>query len=681
MNLPERVTRALIRDVTLPEIGTIALITLTNQQDAPTTLGPTGLQNLGEAFDQVENRDRELAGVAITGKPHVFCVGADLKHAGSVTEPRQARDVAELGHRQFQRLANLPVPSAAFINGPAIGGGLELALHADYRTGASTVRALSLPEVSLGLIPGWGGAWLLPQLVGPAAALQIMLHNPLRNNRQLSSAEALELGLIDAQFDPADFLECSLAWFGAVITGKVTPHRRQMSRATEPWAAAVAAGAQFAEQRTGGQSPAAQKILELVSQARTAPREAGFQAEEDALTELMFTPEFAASMYSFGLVQAAKKPSPTPLAQPITKVGIVGAGLMARQIALLVARKVKVPVVLTDQNSERLTEGLKWIGEEVARLQATNRLSAFAGRRITAEVTAGSLQDFADCDLVLEAVNEELGLKQKVFADLALVVSAHCLLASNTSSLSLSAMASVIPHPGRFLGLHFFNPVAIMPLVELGRTAASSDTALDSARQLIHSLGKITIEVADSPSFVVNRLLGRMSSETGRLADQGIPLLAIDQALSGLAPMPPFVLTGLVGPAIALHNCASLAAAFPTRFAVPSNLKELVAAGLPGYYLPGKPGKLDPRFLAVAPRVPVTELSAADIRTAVLRGLAEEVTQILDEGTVSSAAEIDLALLTGAGFSWWNGGITALLTRRGLLPPGRDSRSNPEIPG
>ncbi|MGL5829738.1 MAG: enoyl-CoA hydratase/isomerase family protein, partial [Angustibacter sp.] len=212
-------TRALRRDLALPGVGTIALITLDNGQDhtRPTTLDAEALHSLGATLDQVAADTDELAGVAITGKPHVFCVGADLTHAAGVRTAQQARDIAELGHQHFRRMAELPVPTAAFLNGPTLGGGLELALHADYRTCTANIRALGLPEVALGLIPGWGGSWLLPTLIGPAPALDIMLHNPLRLNRQLTAAQALELGVVDATFDPATFLEESLAWFAEVI--------------------------------------------------------------------------------------------------------------------------------------------------------------------------------------------------------------------------------------------------------------------------------------------------------------------------------------------------------------------------------------------------------------------------------------------------------------------------------
>ncbi|MFN8190648.1 MAG: 3-hydroxyacyl-CoA dehydrogenase NAD-binding domain-containing protein [Nocardioidaceae bacterium] len=667
----ERVTDAKLRKVTLPHgAGVMGLITLDNGEDhtKPNTFGPRGLLALNAAIDAAL-ADDEITSLGVTGKPFILAAGADLTSiAGG--GPDAVRVVAELGHAVFRKLGEGGKPSFGFVNGLALGGGLEVALHCTYRTVMDSAPALGLPEVMLGLIPGWGGAFLVPNLVGADAAVTLVLENPLSQGRTLTGQQAFDLGLADACFSGADYLEQSLLWAAGVLTGAITVERPEVDRG-EAWDAAVARARQIADSKTGGASPAAYRAIELIDAARSGDRDQGFAAEDEALEAMSRTPELLASLYSFDLVQKrAKRPAGAPdrsLARPVTKVGIVGAGLMASQLALLFCRRLEVPVVLSDLDQARVDKGVGYVHAEIDKLAAKGRLSADKANRLRALVTGvvDKADAFADADFVVEAVFEEMKVKKAVFADVEKVVSAECVLATNTSSLSITEMAADLEHPERVVGFHFFNPVAVMPLLEIVQGDATDDATLATAFATGKALKKTTILVKDSPSFIVNRLLGRFMSEVGRIVDEGTPVAVADGAFGGVAPMPPFMLLSLVGPAIALHNNETLAGAFPDRFYVSPALARVVAAGKSSYYLPD--GSIDPEVEALGeqPADPVA-LTAEEVRERTLAGLADEARRMLDDGVVVAPEDLDLAMITGAGFPFWNGGLTMLLDMSGI---------------
>ncbi len=492
----EVVTQAHVRYVTLPDVaGPIALITLDNGLDhtRPSTFGPAGLRNLLAAMDEIETHAPAVAAIAITGKPFVFSVGADLSFRASFTDPQAVRPAihafSELGHAAMRRIGagrlhGRKVPTFALVNGAALGGGLELALHCDYRAVSSAVRTLALPEVFLGLVPGWGGTQLLPNLVGADTAVTIAVANPLSQNRMLSAGQAVELGLADVLLEPADFLEEALRWAGRVIRGEIDPAAaRTPVRRGQAWADAVTRGRALADAKLHGAAPAAYRALKLIELAETADLDSGLAAEADALADVAVTEELVASLYAFDLVQKrAKRPVGGPdkaLARPVTKVGVVGAGLMASQLAALFAQRLEVPVVLTDIDQTRLDAGVAAVHAEIDNLLAKKKLSPDRASRLKASVTGSLTKDvFADADLVIEAVFEDLAVKRKVLAELEAVVSPTALLLTNTSALSISAMAAELTHPERVAGLHFFNPVAVLPLVEVVRGRQTDDAAI-----------------------------------------------------------------------------------------------------------------------------------------------------------------------------------------------------------
>ncbi len=688
----ERVTHSLVRDVLLENGDVLALLTLDNGEDhrRPTTLGRAGLSELRGAL--LVQQERAVAGeivaLAVTGKPGYLAAGADLGTMAEMTSSDRAREIATLGHDAYRLLGELGVPTFCFINGVALGGGLEVALHCTYRTVAADVRALALPETMLGLVPGWGGVTLLPRLVGAQAALSMIVEAPFAGNRMTNAATAVQIGLADVSLHPADFLERSIAWAGEVLAGTVVPARRPLDDA-ETWDRAVAAVRAQVDLRFAGATPAPLRALELVAEARTADLDTAFAAEDEALADLLLSDQLRAGLYAFDLTnRRARRPAGAPdpsHALPIRSVGIVGAGLMAVQLAVLVARRMRVPVVMREIDEERAAHGRETLRTSVDGLVAKGRIGAGEANRLVGSISVGTqLASFAPCDLVIEAVTEVLSVKQRVFAELEDVVRADTVLATNTSALSVTAMSEGLRRPERVVGLHFFNPVAQMPLVEVVRTALSSEQAVATAFAVAVACGKSAVGVADRPGFVVNRLLLRELAEVAAAVERGTPVEVADVALRPLGlPMGPFALMQLVGLPVTLHVLGTLHAALGDRYPLSPGLEALAAAGrrvVPAPDGRGSERAVDPGVQDAfgAPGGPQA-LDAAGVLDAVLAGLTEEVGLMLEEGVVSTPQDIDLCMILGAGFGFHLGGLVPHLDRTGwttrllgrrLLPAG-----------
>ena len=680
----EVVTSAKVRFLQHPGLaGEIALITLDNGHDhtRPSTFGPGGLASLDAALDEIAAHTPAPAAIAVTGKPFVFAVGADLSGVPSIADAATARTIAETGHRVFRRLKDSSVPTFAFVNGVALGGGLELALHCHYRTISGTA-AVAFPEAFLGLVPGWGGTQLLPNLIGIDPAVTVIVENALAQNKMTAAPKAADLGIADALFEPADFLERSLEWAVGVLDGSVQVSRPGIDRSA--WDDAIARARGIVAARTRNASPGAVRTVELLDLARNGVDgeafTAGTAAEDDALTELLMSDPLRASLYSFDLVnKRAKRPAGAPdrkLARPVTKVGVVGAGLMASQLAMLFVRQLTVPVVLTDIDQARVDKGVAYVHGELEKLAQRGRLDQDKLNRLKGLVTGSLSKDvFADADLVIEAVFEEMSVKQQVFSEIEAVVSDTCVLATNTSALSVTEMASKLEHPERVVGLHFFNPVAVLPLLEVVRAEQTDDATLANAFAVGRTLKKSCVLVADAPAFVVNRLLTRFLGEVTAAVEQGTPVAVAEKALDPLGlPMTPFELLSLVGPAVALHVAERMHEAFPDRFAVGEGLRKIVELGRSSVFV--EPGVVDPELAdAFTGEDPLSEEQVHD---RAVEALAQEIRLMLDEGVVQAVQDIDLCMILGAGWPFWLGGISAYLDRTGASEKVTGSRFLPE---
>ena len=673
----EVVTHSYVSDIKMPSGRTIALITLDNGKDhtRPNTLGPHTLLQFAQKLDDLKERakKKEIHGVAVTGKPYFLAAGADLSHVQDIKERKIGRLIAELGHYSLEKLDQLGVPSFVFINGLALGGGLEIALNANYRTINETAPAVALPEVFIGLIPGWGGAYLLPNLIGIRNSLKVILENPLKQNRMLKPQEVLELGIADKMFGSARFLEESLAWADEVIGGKKVKRKHEPGAVEKStmWGPAISIARSTVEEKLGKVPLSPYLALDLIAAAKSGSKEAAFRREDDAIEELIASDQFRASIYAFNLVQKhAKKPSGAPdkaLARKVSKVGVLGAGLMASQFALLFLRRLEVPVVITDVSQERIDKGIEYITSELDKLVEKGRLSQDNRNRYVGNLS-GSLDyaAFADCDWVIEAVFEELKIKQEVFAKIEEVVSEECILATNTSSLSVDAMAKSLKHPGRLVGFHFFNPVAVMPLVEVVRAKKSSDEAVATAMEVAKNLRKTAVITSDSAGFVVNRLLGYLLGEAMRAVDEGASFEEVASAIAPLGlPMNPFDLLELVGLKVGAHVLDSMHAFNKERFYASENLHKLAEHGkLLERDAKGKIKGYDKKAMEIVAGGKNAR-SAAEIFESVQVGLAKEVKLMLEEKVVQTPQDIDLCMIMGAAWPFHLGGITPYLDRSG----------------
>jgi 3-hydroxyacyl-CoA dehydrogenase/enoyl-CoA hydratase/carnithine racemase len=617
----------------LNRAGSVALVTIDNGEDyrKPTTLGRSAFESAVAVLDELERGDWTAA--VFTGKPFVFCVGADIDEFAKVGSATDALEGVRAGHGLFGRIRALPFPTVAAINGAALGGGLELALHCTARTLASNVRHIGFPEVALSIIPAWGGTQLLPKLIGPEAAARVIVLNPLRQNKLLTAPEAFELGIADRLIDPVEFVDESLAFARELASNSLL-----LAREEPDWSeleAVVRKTRSRIDDAVHGATRAPYVALDLIAGARDWPIEDGYVAEESAMAELLVSPQAQASAYAFTVVERrSKKPPNLPDAKPrrVQKVGIVGAGLMATQLATLFLRRLEVPVVLRDLDQARVDDALATIREEVG-----------ARKPFLATIVDGGTgwDQFAGCDLVLEAVFEELDVKRDVFAEVR-KVAPDAILATNTSSLSVEEM-------GADVGLHFFNPVAVLPLVEIVRTPETTDEQLATAWDIVKKLRKRGVLVGDAPAFVVNRVLTRMTTVLMDALEHGNTVEETDEAVLSLGlPMAPSVLLQMVGPQVANHVLETLHEAYPDRYPLSPTLASF-AAGNDEVVLTGDARR-----------------SVEQIREAALEVIADEVRHLLDEGVVPAAADVDACLILGAGYPFFLGGITKHLDETGI---------------
>ena len=674
----EVITHSFVRDVALPSGKTLALITLDNGRDhtRPNTLGPATLFELRDLLDALRERGArgEIQAVGVTGKPFILAAGADLSKVEEIPSREVAQLLPQLGHDTFGRLGDLGVPTFVFINGLALGGGLEIGLNANYRTVDASAAGIALPEVFLGIIPGWGGAYLLPNLIGIENALKVVVENPLKQNRMLKAPQAAELGIVDAIFPSVNFLEDSLAWADGVLSGTVEVKRPnqpgKIERAVK-WDAAIAIARKTLVSRIGTVAKSPYAALDLLKAAKSGTKADGFAREDQTLAELITGDQFHASIYAFNLVQKrAKRPAGAPdkaLAKRVTKVGVIGAGLMASQFALLFVRRLQVPVVITDLDQARVDKGVAYIHDEIGKLKDKGRISPDEANRLRALVTGTTDKSlFSDADWVIEAVFEELAVKQDVFAEIEQHISPEAVLATNTSSLSVEQIGAKLKHPERLVGFHFFNPVAVMPLIEVVNAPATDEATLSTAMVTAKNLRKNAVITRDTPGFVVNRVLAKLLGEAMRAVDAGTPFETVDEALAPLGlPMPPSVLLDLVGLKVGAHVLDTHHAAFPDRFYNSENLHKLADYGtLLEKDAKGKVKGIDKGALKTI-TVGNAPVKPEEILRRVEDGLADEIHRMLDDDVVHAAEDIDLCMVLGAGWPFQMGGVTPYLDRVG----------------
>jgi 3-hydroxyacyl-CoA dehydrogenase/enoyl-CoA hydratase/3-hydroxybutyryl-CoA epimerase len=644
------------------------------------------LRDLARALAEVE-RDATARGLVICGRePLVFCYGADVDSIAELETAEQARRVGRAGQEIFERLHRLGhraggrLVTVAAVGGPVPGGAYELCLACDHVVLAEDEKSrIGLPEVMLGIVPGWGGCQRLPRRVGVPKALQAILSGKLYAPRP-----ALKLGLVDRLTHP-QFLG-RVAGEIALGAQRLEPRRRGLWAYLidrNPLALALigARARRGVQEQTRGHYPAPLRALELVLAAPGTPLAQGLEREARVLGDLAVSQESRALVAIFRAGERSKqraRGAGGERAARFERAAVVGAGVMGAEIASLFATK-RLSTRLKDLSQAQLDAAQVAHERRVDRARQRRRLQPHQADAALdrLELTRTDL-GFGQCDLVLEAIAEVLAVKRQVLTDLAGRVRPDAVLATNTSSLSVDALAAELPRPERVVGLHFFNPVSKLPLVEVIRGRRTEPEVLRRAVQLAVDLGKTPVVCNDGPGFVVNRLLAPYLDEAMRLYETGSAPAELDRlALRFGLPMGPFALLDKVGLDIAAHTAQSLERALGPRLRATTLLQPLLAAhelgektglGIFVHRRRGKlrPGELNPRLRRPAEAPAFSPLSDDDRTDRLVLPMVNEAARLLAEGVVESAADLDLATVYGMGFPPFRGGVLRYADRRGL---------------
>jgi len=658
------------------------------------------LQELERVVDELAERPDLAILVLVSAKETNFIAGADLGLIAEVSDPLEAEAGSRFGQRVFAAWEALPFPTVAAIRGTTMGGGTELALASTYRVVSDwDGTRIGLPEIKLGILPGWGGSTRLPRLVGIEAALDMIL-----TGRTIRPKKALKMGLADALVPDARFLDCvrelAAGWAAEHADGK-RPQRggldvpfkvKALMLEKNPLGRRLLfdqARKQTAA-RTGGHYPAPLRAIEVVRTGIQDGLQAGFNAEAKAVAELATSKVAKSLIHVFQLMEAGKKASGVEAkgrkgeARDVGHLGVLGAGVMGGGIAQLAAAQ-QLPVRMKDIAEPALVSGMEHAAKVFGKQVHRHRLTAEQMRRKMAHIHPTlDYSGFGRVDLVIEAVVEKLEVKQAVFAEVAAQVGEETVLASNTSSLSIDRIGEKTPHPERVVGMHFFNPVDKMPLVEVIAGKKTAPWAANTVFALARRLGKTPVLVQDGPGFLVNRLLVFTLAEALWLLDEGHRIEDLDRIMKGWGmPMGPIALTDEVGIDVAVKVAHILHEAFGDRLPLPAWLDRVVEDGRlgkkngKGFYAyatekgPGKdrakrtePDRSVYALLGLQPTVENPDPTALIDR--MVLPMIDEAARCLEEGIVRTPGELDLAMIFGTGFPPFRGGLCRYADSRGL---------------
>lgn len=648
----------------------IATITI-DVQGVPMNVFNAGLMGeLQAAIERLE-RDPPRALAFRSGKPSGFLAGADVKEIRKLATEDEARAVLAHGQRFFDHIEQLPFPTVAVIHGPCLGGGLEFALACKFRIARDDAQTkIGLPEVLLGMIPGWGGTYRLPRLVGVRQGLRMILEGAT-----LTAAKAAKIGLVDQAVPPDDF-EDTVQWFIEQRAAGIS-----VRRPSRGLVGALLDGIgknlilSIARNKLGPKAkiyPALPAALRAVETGLREGHDAGLAAEREEFSKLVFGPVARNLIELFLRREQARKLSTwvaeenTP--RKVQKVAVVGAGVMGAGIAQLLAMN-GISVVLKDVNDEIATAGRQKVEKLTADAATKGVLSHDEANAVLRRVTATSTWDtILDADLAIEAVVEREDIKREVFRELSTRLRPDAVLTSNTSALSITRLAEGVEHPGRVGGLHFFNPVHRMQLVEVVRGRSTDDATVATLVELVRRLGKVPIVVSDSPGFLVNRILFPYLDEGVRLAIETGRGQAIDSAAEAFGmPMGPLALLDEVGIDVAAHVASSLVGLSNDPSPTPERLRLMVKDGAlgkksgRGFYKYEKGQRYLPTQWtwdgrSPAPAEPVAPGELSTVQKRLLYPLINEAAKCLDEGIVDQAWMVDLAMVLGTGFAPFRGG-------------------------
>jgi 3-hydroxyacyl-CoA dehydrogenase/enoyl-CoA hydratase/3-hydroxybutyryl-CoA epimerase len=619
--------------------------------------------------------DRELKRVVIaSGKPSIFIAGADVSEFSKATTEAQAAEYTRFGQQTFHRFSRLPQVTVAAINGACLGGGTELALSCDYRILSDSPRStIGLPEVKLGIFPAWGGTTKLPRLIGLPAALDIIL-----NGRSLDPRRARKAGLVDEVVAPSILIETAKSY-----AGKMEGKRSGRGR-TRAWIEGnpLARRIIFSKARksvldqTHGHYPAPLAAIDVMAVGLAGGVERGLAAEVERAAKLIMGDVAQNLVRVFFMMEESKKDRTGAAARDVRDVGVLGAGIMGGGIAQIVADKSDAQVRMRDINWNALAGGMKAAARVWKKRVERRRMTrAEMARKLARITTTTDWSGFAGADLVIEAVVENLDIKRQVLADFEGMARPDAIFATNTSTIPITEIAGGAQRPGQVVGMHFFNPVDRMPLVEVIRGERTSDVSMATVAAFARKLGKTVVICNDGPGFVVNRILGPYINEAGYLLEEGSSIESIDRAMLDFGmPMGPLSLLDEVGIDVAAKAAGILQQAFPKRMIPSTAVQKLLAdrrlgrKNGKGVYVwrDGKRQGPDETVYALLGRQPATTTDAAAMVERMVYVMVNEAALILDEKIVASAAELDLAMIMGTGFPPFRGGLVRYADSVGL---------------
>ena len=654
----------------------IALLTLDDPNKGANVLSSHVLEELSAHLDALEKR-ADVNGLVIrSGKPGSFIAGADLREfASSFDMPKQQiEEFCHRGRKLFQRLSQCPFVTVAAIDGICVGGGAELAIWCDRRVMADEPKTqFGFPEVKLGLFPGWGGTARASRIIGLSNAVELVTSGENIDARtayklglatDVTSADRIQeaaIRLVRAELATKQYLDDRRRWSGPI----------DINETELGFLGATASG--YIQQQTKGHYPAPLAALEVMLGAAGSDIDSACEAEADGMAALFGSPVNRALINVFFLTDRNKKDTgvdrPNVPTRPIKSVAVLGAGIMGQGIAAANLKR-ELPVAMTDAVPKALAVGVQKILEEVSYNKLTKGPDPQRAVKYAALLNATTADvELAACDLVIEAVVENPDVKQQIYARLEPQLRDDAILASNTSTIPITRLAEGLKRPERFCGIHFFNPVRKMPLVEVIRGKQTSDETIATAVAYAKSIGKSPIVVNDGPGFLVNRLLLPYMNESIELLLDGAEISAIDRAAKNFGmPMGPITLFDVVGLDTAFYAGRVMYDAFPDRIVVSPVVPTLIKAGRLGqksgagfFAYPGgkERGQPDPALKPILEPMlrGKQKFSEEQITARLFLPMLLEATRLLEDKIVRDVRDVDLGLIYGLGFPPFKGGL------------------------
>ena len=665
----------------------IAWVVFDDPESKVNVLGTEQMEQLDAVLDELYKR-KPKAAVFISAKPGIFIAGADINELQRIRDASLGADLSRAGHRIFAKIELLGVPTVAAIDGACLGGGCELALACQYRVAADGPKTqIGLPETQLGIIPGWGGSQRLPRLIGLGAALDIICAG-----KSVSADKARRIGLVDAAVPSVVLRETATR----LAVGQQRVKRKSVW--SQNWWPMRRFICRVARKRvllrTEGRYPAPLRAIDAMEEGLRGSLNEGLDGEAKIFGEVSVTPQcrnlirlfflrekYAKLVFNPETVERTGPISAKVMTSPIEKVGVLGAGVMGAGIAQWCSARGLV-VRLKDIKPDFVAAGIKRIADAYREGVKRRKMSELDAQHGLARVhPTTDYTGFGDCDLVIEAVLEKIEVKRQAYGELAEALRKDCIIASNTSAIPIDDLAEASGRPKRFVGIHFFNPVHKMPLVEIVRGTKTAPEVVAAAVEFAKRLKKIPVVVKGSPGFLVNRLLMPYLNEAGVLLGEGETIESIDEAMLDFGmPMGPLRLIDEVGIDVAYDVAAELGEAFKDRMAVARILRQVHEQGLKGrkggvgfYVYKKKKEERVNRRLAKAIRRDVesrdakkAERSARDIQRRLLGVMIQEAKRCLSEGVVASEDDIDAGMIFGTGFPPFRGGLVVYARDVGL---------------